>query len=123
MVFLKCLKEPSALSSLTEGEDEQHILLHDGWRHTQCACIPSSVHATAPRKMSKSRANLSILRTDVPSSQHNGVVQSLQYLGNPSFEQLGVASSTVPCVRYELFHMDKDKLICAILENSTVTPK
>lgn len=47
------------------------------------------------------------------------VVQSLQYLGNPSFGQLEAASSTVPCVRYGLFHMDKDKLICAILATDT----
>jgi hypothetical protein len=69
-VFLKRLKATSTLSSLPEGEDEQGILLHDGWRHTKCACIPSSVNATAPRKTSKSRAKSSILRTDVPSSQH-----------------------------------------------------
>ena len=67
---LKCLKETSALSSLTEGEDEQRILLQDGWRHTKCSCIPSSVNATAPRKMSKSRAKSLILRTDVPSAMH-----------------------------------------------------
>ena len=64
------LKETSTLSSLPEGEDEQGILLHDGCRHTQCACIPSSVNATAPRKTIKSRATSSILRTDVPRSQH-----------------------------------------------------
>jgi len=48
-VFLKCLKETSTLSSLTESEDEQHLLLHHGCRHTKCSCIPLSVHATASR--------------------------------------------------------------------------
>src|SRR6266699_894736 len=49
MAFLKYLKVTSVLSSLTESEDEQHLLLHHGWRHTKCSCIPSAVHTTALR--------------------------------------------------------------------------
>jgi hypothetical protein len=56
-----------------------------------------------------------VLAQHYHESVWQGVVQSLQYLGNPSFKQLEAVSSTVPCVRYGLFHMDKDKLICAIL--------
>jgi hypothetical protein len=53
------------------------MLLHDAERHEKYPCILSSVNATAPRNMKKSRANPSLLRTDVPRSQHNTWVSAL----------------------------------------------
>src|ERR1700693_625341 len=57
MVFLNSLKDTSALSSLTESEDEQHLLLHHGRRHTKCSGIPSSVNATASRNRRNEKQN------------------------------------------------------------------
>jgi hypothetical protein len=68
-----CLKETSFLSTSTEREAEQHILLHYVCIHEKCSCISSPVKDTIPRKMKKSRAKSSTFRTDVPSSQHKDV--------------------------------------------------
>jgi hypothetical protein len=74
---LKCLEGASTLSSHTEGEDGQRFLLYEGWRHTKCSCNPSSANAITLRKMSKSRAKSSILRSgfpkrDAPARQRRG---------------------------------------------------
>jgi hypothetical protein len=49
------LKDASFLSTSTEREAEQHMLLHHGGRHEKCSCFSSSsVRTAVTRKMKKS---------------------------------------------------------------------
>jgi hypothetical protein len=47
------------------------MLLHEAGRLEKCSYILSAINVTAPGNMKKSRAILSDLRTDVPSSHHS----------------------------------------------------
>src|SRR5258707_5889724 len=98
MVFVKCLKEASVLSSLTESEDEQHLLLHHGWRHTKCSCIPSPVHATASRSRRNEKQKHPFLEriSHVASTPPSSATQSANAFARRDWLRFGSGHEALP---------------------------